>query len=84
MPKNRDALFCWNKETGGGDGTLASFYKYASCSWLASVFCLDSEFKFLHASCSEGKVPNYLNAEGGWEVEKDNGNQEWTKEQRKQ
>ena len=67
-PKYKDALSRWNKETGGGDGTLPSFYKYACSPWLAWVFCLDSEFDFLLASCSEGRVPSHLDSEGGWEI----------------
>jgi hypothetical protein len=33
------------------------------------LFCLDSEFDFLLASCSEGRVPKHMNAEGGWEID---------------
>ena len=68
-PKYKEALSRWNKETGGGDGTLPSFANYACSAWLAWVFCLDSEFDFLLASCSEGRVPKHMNAEGGWEID---------------
>jgi hypothetical protein len=65
-PKYKEAPAWRNKETGGGDGTLPSFAKYACASWLAWVFCLDSEFDFLLASCSEGRVPKHMSNEGGW------------------
>ena len=67
-PKYKDALSRWNKETGGGDGTLPSFHKYACSPWFAWVFCLGSEFDFLLASSSEGRVPSHLSSEGGWET----------------
>jgi hypothetical protein len=54
-PKCKEALSRWNKETGGGDGTLPSFANYACAPWLAWVFCLDSEFDFLlHPAPREG------------------------------
>ena len=91
-PKYKEALARWNKETGGGDGTLPSFAKYACASWLAWVFCLDSEFDFLLASCSEGRVPKHMSNEGGWvdplPIDNDNddaehgGNQKGTKKEK--
>ena len=47
---------------------MPSFHKYACSPWLAWVFCLDSEFDFLLASSSEGRVPSHLSSEGGWET----------------
>jgi hypothetical protein len=72
-PKYKEALSRWNKETGGGDGTLPSFADYASAPWLAWVFCLDSEFDYVLASFSEGRVPKHLDSEGGWVDPTENG-----------
>ncbi len=48
------------------EATLPSFAKYACASWLAWLFCLNSEFDFLLASCSEERVPKHMSNKGGW------------------
>ena len=65
-PKYKEALSRWNKETGGGDGSLPSFADYACAPWLAWVFCLDSEFDYALSSFLEGRIPKHMDSEGGW------------------
>jgi hypothetical protein len=65
--KYREALKRWNKQTGGGDGTSASFQNYCGGDrWLAFVFMSDEESNFLLASNASGKVPVHLQNESGF------------------
>jgi len=66
-PRYKKALDRWNKDTGGGDGSAASFIDYcAGDRWLAWVFCKDIEANFLLASGTAGRMPRHLQLEPGF------------------
>lgn len=69
--KYRKALSKWNKDTGGGDGTPASFENYCENDYfLAYIYLLDLPAGHLLASSITGAVPNHLRCEsGGYSLE---------------
>jgi hypothetical protein len=72
-PKYKKALDKWNKETGGGDGSPASFIDYcAGDRWLVWIFCKDIETNFLLAGSAGGRMPNHLQLEAGFTNNDDN------------
>lgn len=67
-PKCKAALDRWNKETGGGDGTAASFVECcAGHRWPVWIFCRDHATNFLLAGSACGRMPQHLQAEAGFE-----------------
>ena len=67
-PKYKKALDKWNKDTGGGDGTPASFIDFCGGDrWLVWLFCKDHESNFLLASNAGGRMPSHLQVEAGFE-----------------
>ena len=66
-PKYKKALDKWNKDTGGGDGTPASFIDFCgSDRWLVWIFCKDLEANFLLANNAGGRMPKHLQVESGF------------------
>ena len=62
------ALDKWNKDTGGGDGSLSSFANFCgSYQWLVWIFILDSDTNFLLANNAGGRMPRHLTFEPGFE-----------------
>ncbi|CAJ1968092.1 unnamed protein product, partial [Cylindrotheca closterium] len=71
-PRYKAALGKWNKETGGGQGKPANFYRYCGkqCDeWLVWVFIKDMEKNFLLASPTGGQMPAHISVEAGFESE---------------
>jgi len=68
-PRYKKSLDKWNKETGGGDGTPASFIDYCgNDKWLVWIFLLDYETNFLLANNASGRMPNHLQLEAGFDT----------------
>jgi len=68
-PKYKKSLDKWNKDTGGGDGTPASFHNFcAGDKWLVWLFCVDKDANFLLASNAGGRMPGHLQMEAGFDA----------------
>jgi len=68
-PKYKRALDKWNKETGGGDGTPASFVDFCGKDkWLVWIFLHDCDANFLLANNASGRIPNHLQLEAGFDT----------------
>jgi len=72
-PKCKNALDKWNKDTGGGDGTPASFFDFCgNDKWLAWIFLHDFDANFLLANNASGRIPNHLQLEAGFDANMSN------------
>ena len=68
QPKYKKALDRWSKDTGGGDGTPASFVEYCGLDrWLVFIFVKDMATNFLLAPSAGGRMLVHLQLKAEFE-----------------